>query len=277
MSKYADLKYKQACSKRVEILLAHSNIPEVIMKNYNKFEDYKVNHTGKNKIIKDEVIKSRTLAKAEVMKYCKNISRNFETGKSLFLVGPGTTGKTVLACLVLKYAIKALSQDSYYVNFSTIVGETYTPFDYRSEHFMQLQEKYVEPSFLCIDEVDNIYATKHLQSFMTMVITARKDQNKPTIITSKISQDDIGFVLGDVVSNTINNGLDYDIIEIKATDSKVKRLYEINDEEMYIIQDIIDKLLNYDKLEGIRSGKAIRHRMGRVSGADLRKIINESR
>lgn len=227
--------------RKIKGLLKSSNIPE----NYKEFrslEDYKEDHDTRKKIIKKSVIQSRKEAKVEIKNYLKNLKSKVEKGESLFIVGPKTSGKTVLATTILKQCIVELQEQVYYTRFSSFLNHATS--SYLQKEVENLIGTYVDPKVLLIDELDEFYADQKAKSHILNILERRLDERKPTIITSKIGIDEIFSCAGAQISSTIDDY--YKEIVICAENQEQKDVkINIDKTSFYNVDTIIHKLEEY--------------------------------
>lgn len=179
----------------------NSNIPELYFE--YSWSSYQPDHDFYKKIEKKNVVESRVKAKEICASYAKSLKIVSSTGKSLFIFGKRSSGKTVLATLILRRAIEVLFESVHYVSFSRFAMEANTAnLDDERELFFS---RYVDPQFLCIDEVDEIDSNPKIRNYFGAVLTDRQSQKKPTIITSKLPLSKIKEIYGGLVYSAITN------------------------------------------------------------------------
>ena len=95
-----------------------SNIPRSFF--MCKWTDYNINDKGDGKQLPDYVVKSRLKARNECRDYALRIKEicNDCTGDSLLILGSSGTGKSTLACLILREVIRTNGESVYYKKFT---------------------------------------------------------------------------------------------------------------------------------------------------------------
>lgn len=227
--------------------IENSNIPE----QYFGFSwsDYKSDHDFSKEIKSDTVKSSREAAKIICASYARDLEIASKTGKSLFLIGKRTSGKTVLATLILRTAIDRLLQSVYYVPFSTFAMEANTAnLDEEREVF---EDKYIDPQFLCIDEIEEMDSNPKIRNYFGTILIQRQKEHKPTIITSKISLQKIREIYGNLVFSALTNSeFFFNPIAIETEDVDAEDTVWIKAGRRYSITMIIDEL---QKLKEIKT------------------------
>jgi len=173
--------------------------------------------------ISQSVIQSRKTALETVKKFAKNIKENIKNGRSLILIGKSSTGKTVLGTLILKQAIIVLLEQVLYVNFSDLFYKTskIIPID------DDIIENCIETPILLIDEIDaedtNQASKDVFKGNIGRILTTRRLQKKTTVLTSRISIDEIRNVCGNTAYKIICDKNYFDNpIEIAEKENEAK-------------------------------------------------------
>ena len=202
----------------------NSNIPKEYMnyiwgdKAVNGKKLYDSFFASKNKRVNKATAKTRKNAYNVAKDYSSNILKNTEDGKSLLFIGGQDTGKTVLATLILRDAINLLSKEVLFVSFSEFVLEANTA-NFR-EHIDSMAEKYIEPKFLCLDNMNNKTLKTKIQECLEYILTERRYAKNPTIITSKISMSELFNVVGESVFSLLNDPKIYKRVDIRSYDEE---------------------------------------------------------
>jgi len=192
---------KKERDKLVQYRISRSGIPEQYFD--FKWSDYKTDMDFSRFISDEDIISSRSLAKSICASYAKDIEIASKSGRSLLIIGKRSSGKSVLATLILRTAIESLIGSVFYVPFARFAMEANTAsLNTEREIF---EEKYIEPLFLCIDEVDDMDSTSKIKNYFGNILIQRQDERKPTIITSKISLLKIKEIYGSLVYSSITN------------------------------------------------------------------------
>lgn len=229
-----------------------------------KWTNYKFDaNFSKARIVNDAVVQSRKAAWKKSINYAENIKNNLENGKSILFVGKGSSGKTVLATLILREAIEKLIVSALYVPFSRLVIDFHTM--YKREEISDSSEIYITPQFLCIDEVDSDRNMgDRFKNIFDNILMTRRYEKKPTIITSKVGISEIGKMCGDTIKRLIDESGIYEIINIYSEDDETIKIFDSN--------------VDFDAEILIKNIRSISSRFpnGAISGTVLRDVIEKS-
>lgn len=261
-------KFLELTEKEREIqLYSSSGIPEEYYKfNWN---DYNVNKIGDQVITDNDTIQSRKIAKKTALEYCSEIIKQTNKGKSILFIGVQSSGKTVLATLILREYIHRVRNPVLFVRFSFLCSEASASFD--NETLDLLRRKYIEPSVLCIDEIEEAETTGWIKRFLADVLDQRRDQQKPTILTSKIYSDKIRESCGVSVYNLITN------------DNAYKECFILTDKDKSVNRNHIAPYAKYDvnRLAGLLKNFSQKENFDRkiicIDGETLVKFLEETR
>lgn len=151
----------------------------------------------KNYDVGPKTIGSRINALNIAAHYTRNLKENVEEGKSLFFLGGKNSGKTVLATLILRETINKLVENVLFVPFSQLVVEANV---YLPEDVNEYTERYITPTILCIDDLDNTRKpSERFIQYLDHILTTRRLCKSPTIITSKITLHTVSKVFGNSI------------------------------------------------------------------------------
>jgi DNA replication protein DnaC len=131
--------------------------------------------------------------------YIDNQEQVSRLGRSIIMIGKPGTGKTHIACCILKnwYGRK------YYVNARAYTREIKDTFN-SSESEKKVIDRYTGYDLLVIDEIGKQMNTDHERYAMFDLINERYNQNKPTIIASNLNIADLTEFLGSEVIDRFN-------------------------------------------------------------------------
>lgn len=222
MDNEEDLKSKVKAQRReqkindIKFLNSKSNIPYEYEK--YSFKDYEEDNDSSSSIFDEDVKKSRKKAKKNALEYIIKLE-NIKEAKSIIFIGQKGSGKTVLATLILRYCINKYLYNVLYVRFPTIISELST--SYHKEDVIECLDKYSSPDILCIDEVEDIEDNQYTKRYLQNIIITRHDNNKPTIITSKLKIGKFSKYFGKSGARHIEDPSLYKRVEILSKDLNI--------------------------------------------------------
>jgi DNA replication protein DnaC len=209
------LGYNKKVTKAVNKMLHDTaNIPNHLMK--YKILDYKIDNDTIGKLTNSDIIKSRIDAKNKVISI---IAKLYKTGISggwnICFFGKSTSGKSLLATLILRELIMRFSERGTYFPFNEILVEAKNTFlDYEREEFL---DKYIFPTFLLIDDIYIGETNERVNNLLAEITLERTRQKKITIITSSASYKQLSKTYGkELYLNMLNSNVPYDSIVIKT-------------------------------------------------------------
>ncbi|MDO8610942.1 MAG: hypothetical protein Q7R95_10460 [bacterium] len=196
-----------------------------------------------NVLIPQSEIKSREKALHLAIDYAKNIEQNFKTGKSILFYGKKNSGKTVLATLILREAMQKLNKTALYVRFDKfLVDCTFKGGFYDKEHIDYVDEIYIEPDFLCIDEVCHKEQTSQkFKDITRYIIYSRREALKPTIITTTEQDEMLLKIFGASFVETVQDMRTFLRITIIEDTDHIARLGRISSPQAVFDRDVILK------------------------------------
>lgn len=135
-----------------------------------------------------------------VAEYSKKLSTALEKGFGLYLQGTNGSGKSMLATLILKRALRE-GYSGYFILLRDLVNASFdslSNIDVRND----LEKLITETDFLVIDELDKVFNDKNdvVRSLLEDLFKRRYYSKKPLIVTSNVSKADIKAIHGDTVS-----------------------------------------------------------------------------
>lgn len=132
---------------------------------------------------------------------CKRFLGDFpeqaKIGRSLVMTGAPGTGKTHLACAVLRGVIETYGVPARFVTVSDMlrqIKETYRRDSEVSER--EVIERFSEVGLLVVDELGVQIGSEHEKLLLFEVLNARYQELMPTILISNLSADDLEEFLG---------------------------------------------------------------------------------
>jgi len=139
----------------------------------------------------------KMLVVRNVSEYLKRLRLEIKTAGNLVLSGPTGTGKTHLACAVLR-TIAYSRHRARYITSAQLVNELFATWNNKSKSEDQVIAHYASYEVLLIDEMGlNDNRSEYAQSYLASVIDARYLAKHPTIITSNLLEDSLEKTIGD--------------------------------------------------------------------------------
>lgn len=139
----------------------------------------------------------KMLVVRNVSEYLKRLRIDTKTAGNLVLSGRTGTGKTHLACAVLRTMAYSMCR-SRYVTSAQIVNDIFATWNNKSKCEKQVIEHYASYKVLLIDEMGlNDNRNEYAQSYLASVIDARYLKKNPTIITSNLLEASLEETIGD--------------------------------------------------------------------------------
>lgn len=184
-----------------------------------------------------------------------NIEKKYRDASSLLFIGGKNSGKTVLATLILRDAINKLLADVLFVPYSKLVIDANAASF--KEHFAEIEEKYIDPDFLCIDDIDGSKNLKDkTRECIDYILTERRFAKNPTIITSRINIEDLRKVLGDSVYSLISDRDIYERVDIASNDIEIDPLFAGGRFDVLKIIEYVDRYsdeghIDYEQMRDI--------------------------
>jgi len=268
------INYKKDSLKALrKVLRDSSNIPEIYFK--FRWDDYQKDHDQK-KIINDiSVQQSRESAKAICLQYALNISEVYTQGRSLLIIGRRSSGKTVLATLILRQSIAEIYESVYFTPFTQLAIEANTA--NLSEEREEFEEKYISPSFLLIDEMDDMDVTIKMKNYIGHVLIERQKLKRPTIVTSKISLKRIKTLYGNLVYSALtdNNYFLPEIVIETGDDGDLLSL-SLQPGTLYNIKTLGEELKSFRSAQKIQKTNNKRMNDSLISAEDIIRILKMS-
>lgn len=144
----------------------------------------------------------------ECSRYAEGFAKHRMEGRSLVLCGVMGTGKTHLACGIIRHVVTECGLRARYITAGAalrMVKETYSKKSEQSESDVLFTLS--DPDLLAIDEVGVQYGSEDEKRILFEIINARYEKMKPTIIISNLDVNGISEMLGDrVVDRLRENG-----------------------------------------------------------------------
>jgi len=136
-----------------------------------------------------------------VQLYTQQQAKALETGFGLFLQGTNGSGKSFIATLILKHALRK-GYSGYFILMSDLVNSTFIAL--RDEEVRRdLEQLIVRTDFLVIDEIDKGFQDQNdnIQKMLLPLFKKRCDYfKKPLIVTSNVDKSNIGQTVGKTIA-----------------------------------------------------------------------------
>jgi len=217
--------------------IENSCIPDVYL--HYTWRDYKTDSDTRETSLPEQIIKSRKEARDNCVAYCLSLKKMIDPSVerkniSFIIMGKSGSGKSVLGTLILREVVNILNESILYVNFNSMVIDCFSA--NFQEHIDKLLEKYIEPEFLMIDEVEHGHKiNEKTQSLFSIVLARRAEEGKGTIITASVDQIfDIKKILGHSAFRVI-----------QRNDAYKKPIYILTKEENVSL-DIFNETTKFD-------------------------------
>jgi DNA replication protein DnaC len=178
--------------KRIESLLKQASIPPRFVG--RSFENFKAD----------------TDAKKHVLKICQSMANNFDDclkyGTSLLMCGKPGTGKSHLSAAFATTVINQGRSAAYTTVLRAIrsIKDTYRKDSKLSEQ--QAIDALIAPDFLVIDEIGVQFGTDTEKMYLFEILNGRYENQKPTIIITNLSQDEVVAYLGERIIDRMKEG-----------------------------------------------------------------------
>lgn len=124
-------------------------------------------------------------------KYVNNIDHIWQKGWGLFIYGRNGTGKSMLASIILKEAIKQGFQ-VYFTSLSEVL-QKYCDSMYNPELRRIFEEEILSADFLVLDDIDKAYHSEKstfIDSAYDYLFRTRANKCLPIIVTSNVKRDE---------------------------------------------------------------------------------------
>ena len=136
---------------------------------------------------------------AKLREYAEKFETHKKLGLSLILCGKTGTGKTHLACSVLRYLAEHHGICGKYATAYRAVQEIRA--SYKSHDLTELQamDAFISPDMLVLDEIGVQYGTESEQLLLFTLLNGRYEAMRPSIVISNLTVSEVSKYLGDRV------------------------------------------------------------------------------
>lgn len=131
--------------------------------------------------------------------YAARFEQHRALGLSLILCGKTGTGKTHLACSVLRALAFEHGICGKYCTAYRAVQEIRASYKSSEVTELQILKEFIRPELLVLDEIGVQYGTDSEQLLLFSLLNGRYEELKPTIVISNLSLDEVTHYLGDRV------------------------------------------------------------------------------
>lgn len=136
---------------------------------------------------------------ATLKSYTTNFEKYRAKGLSLILCGTTGTGKTHLACAVLKGIASEHGISGLYDTAYKAIQKVRATYRSHEESEQQAVERYIAPALLVLDEIGVQYGTDSEKLILFSILNGRYEEMKPSLLVSNLTVDEIIDYLGDRV------------------------------------------------------------------------------
>jgi len=132
-----------------------------------------------------------------IIAYCRNIDKNLDAGKGLWLQGDPGTGKTTAAMVVSKSALQAGRTVAIY-SMPRLLAEIRSTFDANTKNsYEQLFAKLTAVDLLHIDDVGAEQQTEWVLEQLYAIVNARYEDGLAILVTTNLDADKLRDQIGD--------------------------------------------------------------------------------
>ena len=157
-----------------------SNIPEV-------FWNFEISD------IDETFMKENEEAFSIIIDYMSNLDNALKKGIGLYFHSTSRLGKSSLASIVLKAAVRS-KFSAYFILFRHLIDMSFR--SWKDEKVLKEKEEILKKDFLVFDEIEKVPITSGGESYshIDSLIRERFFMNKPLIVTSNVILDDLSKV-----------------------------------------------------------------------------------
>jgi len=172
---------KEQASREFNIMLASHHRKSNVPKRFKGLDINKINLSyHKNKDDNKKLTHTVNIVK----RYLDTYDERFKVGASGFFSGECGTGKTMLACMMVESIINQ-GHSAHYVTAWKMIQEIRKGYEKGVDEGIQyFIKKYVNKSFLVIDEIGVQHGTEDERILLYQVIDGRYNEVKPTVLIS---------------------------------------------------------------------------------------------
>jgi len=195
----------------------------ILAKIPRKYWDYKWNH------IKGDLsnVDANHEGVVVIDNYLNNIEKMYSQGRGLYIYGGHGTSKTTTAIIILRSAMKK-NLTAYYLHFHEMVDFLASSW---KDEFKKIQWEYITQKidFLVLDDLARNFKMNDRESIVIdKLFVHRSNNNLPTILTTNLSTEDIGGLLGESIISLFKENVD----EVKFIGEDVRKKRFKTDKEV---------------------------------------------
>jgi len=134
-------------------------------------------------------------AVAEARRYCDEIDDRLDRGEGIWFIGPKGTGKTTLAMIISKHALKAQRSVAIYTA-PVLLAHIAATYEQDAHHtYLQFMDRLAAVDLLHIDDMAVARQTEWMLEQLYTVINRRYEDQRSVVFTTDRS--DLGTCIGD--------------------------------------------------------------------------------
>lgn len=164
---------------------------------------------GRYQVATFETFKDHTADQRRILEACRSFAENFrpDQGAGLFLVGPPGTGKSHLACAMVRAVIELHDLPAKIANARSIIRRLRATWRAGADEAeADVLEHLGRVPLLVIDEVGVGFGSEAERVQMLDLIDARYRLQHPTVVASNVRPDSLRDVLGDRAFDRLREG-----------------------------------------------------------------------
>jgi DNA replication protein DnaC len=128
---------------------------------------------------------------------CKRYGESTTNGRNLLILGVPGSGKTLLATSVLKLTPGDNKSYVTIIDFANEIKSTYSKSrSYLEERRESIIKRYTYIEYLVLDNIEELQMTADNKKLMFELINGRYDNNRNTIVCSKLTQKELSDYIG---------------------------------------------------------------------------------
>lgn len=167
-------------------------------------------------------------AAASLRQFARRISERLDKGEGLWFMGPRGTGKTTLAMLLSKEALRARRAVGIYTA-PQLLSDIYATYGREGGSHPELMRRLMTVDLLHIEDLAAVAPNDHVSQVFYTVINERYQEKRSVIFTADVQQPhELGDYVGDRVYSRLME-MCGDPVPMFGTDHRIPTLGEIQD------------------------------------------------